>query len=258
MLLYPFRTVSIGVLRDYIQEWQSPNFHRLEVQPFIWLLLLIILALSFSKKRKKPAEMILLLGFMYLSLSAARNFAIFALVASPVLAKHGYHSIEPYLPKGLERQQLPLRIAKVVNLSLFILFVLLALIKIIIPLDATTNQDAVDSQMPTRAVKFLGDYASPGPLFNSYNWGGYLIWALYPKYLTFVDGRTDLFNDEILTSYLSAWRADPDWERIFKSWGIKIALLEPTAPLSFALQKAGWSVLHEDDRSIILGQDRLP
>jgi len=26
MLLYPFKTVSIQVLQDYILEWQSPNF----------------------------------------------------------------------------------------------------------------------------------------------------------------------------------------------------------------------------------------
>ncbi len=27
MLGYPFRTVGIGVLQDFIQEWASPNFH---------------------------------------------------------------------------------------------------------------------------------------------------------------------------------------------------------------------------------------
>ena len=39
-LLYPFKTVGIGALQDYIQEWQSPNFHSISVQPFAWLLLL--------------------------------------------------------------------------------------------------------------------------------------------------------------------------------------------------------------------------
>src|SRR6185436_9296841 len=36
---YPLRTVSIGVLQDFIQEWQSPNFHQRNVQLFIalWL-----------------------------------------------------------------------------------------------------------------------------------------------------------------------------------------------------------------------------
>jgi hypothetical protein len=202
-------------------------------------------------------ELVLLLGFTYLSLSAARNFAIFALVASPVLAKHGYRSIEPYLPKNLETQQLPMRIAKTINVVLLFLLSLIALMKIVIPLNESTNQDLVNAQLPTDAVIFLESYSSPGPLFNSYNWGGYLIWTLYPTYLTFVDGRTDLFNDEILTSYLSAWRADPGWEGVFKEWGIELALLEPNAPVRFALHESGWSVLYEDDRSVILGIDHL-
>ena len=28
MWTYPFRTVGIGALRDFIQEWQSPDFHQ--------------------------------------------------------------------------------------------------------------------------------------------------------------------------------------------------------------------------------------
>ena len=38
MLAYPLKTVSIGALQEYIQEWQSPDFHQRAAQPFIWLL----------------------------------------------------------------------------------------------------------------------------------------------------------------------------------------------------------------------------
>ncbi len=44
MLAYPLKTVSIGVLQEYIQEWQSPNFHHLETLPFLWLLLVTLVA----------------------------------------------------------------------------------------------------------------------------------------------------------------------------------------------------------------------
>jgi hypothetical protein len=50
MLLYPFKTVSIGVLRDYIQEWQAPNFHLIEAQPFLWLLLATLGVAALSKR----------------------------------------------------------------------------------------------------------------------------------------------------------------------------------------------------------------
>ena len=37
MWAYPFQTVGIGVLQDFIAEWRSPNFHELHFHPFIWM-----------------------------------------------------------------------------------------------------------------------------------------------------------------------------------------------------------------------------
>jgi hypothetical protein len=89
---------------------------------------------------------------------------------------------------------------------------------------------------------------------NSYNWGSYAIWALYPHYLSFVDGRTDLFDDEILQEYLRLWRADPGWEDILSRWGLKTALLEPEAPITRELLLAGWRILYEDSQAVVLSE----
>jgi hypothetical protein len=108
------------------------------------------------------------------------------------------------------------------------------------------------------AVDWIRDHQPPGPLFNSYNWGGYILWALYPDYLSFVDGRTDLFDDAILEDYLLTWRADPGWEEVFARWGIRLALLEPRAPLVVALRAEGWAPLFEDDQAVVLGRPGQP
>jgi len=101
-------------------------------------------------------------------------------------------------------------------------------------------------------VDFLAANQLPGPLLNSYNWGSYVIWRLYPQYLSFVDGRTDLFDDEILEQYLALWRAEAGWEQAVRRWDLRLALLEPEAPLSAALQDAGWTKLYRDEQAIIL------
>jgi len=36
----------------------------------------------------------------------------------------------------------------------------------------------------------------PGPLYNTLDWGGFLIWYL-PQYPVTIDGRNDLYGDEI-------------------------------------------------------------
>jgi hypothetical protein len=254
MLLYPFKTVSVGVLQEYIEEWQSPNFHRLEVQPFLWMLMLTAVALALSRARKRAVDLLLMIGFASLSLLAARNIATFALVAAPVLAIQSNAVLKPLLEKQARRPDFPESIAQRINIILFIILALVALIKVAIPLRDQVNRDAVAGQVPVEAVAYLHEHPDLGPLFNSYNWGGYVIWALYPDHLSFVDGRTDLFGDEILEGYLNAWRAEPGWEGYLDRWGIRVVLLEPSAPLTFVLEHAGWEVRYEGEMAVVLAR----
>jgi hypothetical protein len=83
------------------------------------------------------------------------------------------------------------------------------------------------------------------------------VWALYPDYLSFVDGRTDLFDDEILGDYLKAWRADPGWEDVLETWDIRLALLEPGAPLVDELRDKGWLQLYADEQAVVLAEEEV-
>ncbi|MEW6568837.1 MAG: hypothetical protein AB1449_11865 [Chloroflexota bacterium] len=252
MLLYPFKTVSIGVLRDYIQEWQSPNFHNLEVQPFLWLLFLTALALALSPRRPHPTELLSVFAFAYLGFLAGRNIALFALVAAPVLARHGYPALTPLLTRFGPGRPVPARLARSVNSALFALLVLAAALKAVVPLSNAENEAILSQRLPSAAVRWIETIRPPGPLFNSYNWGGYVVWSLYPDYPSFVDGRTDLFNQELLTDYLTAWRAAPGWEAVLDRWGIRLALLEVDAPLVITLQASGWEPAYQDDQAVVL------
>jgi hypothetical protein len=75
-------------LQDYIQEWQSPNFHSISVQPFAWLMLLTLGVVGISRRRISLVDFALVSGFFYLGLLAGRNVALFALVAPMVITRH--------------------------------------------------------------------------------------------------------------------------------------------------------------------------
>lgn len=45
------------------------------------------------------------------------------------------------------------------------------------------------SWYPAKATAFIANTSLNGGLFNEYNWGGYLIWNLYPRQRVFIDGR---------------------------------------------------------------------
>lgn len=252
MVLYPFMTVEIEALREHIQEWQSPNFHDVQVYPFMTSIVLMFAALATSVRRSSAHELVLSSIYLILALTAARNIALFALVSAPVLARHLSSALEPLTDRLHSGNELDPRVTAWLNPTIILLCALAAGLKASIPLRPTVNDEAIRDMFPASAIEFIRGAQPDGPMFNSYNWGAYILWELYPEYPSFVDGRTDLFNDEILSKYLAAWRGEEGWEELFAKWGIRLAFIEPDAPLRFRLTQAGWETLFEDEQSMVL------
>jgi hypothetical protein len=252
MLAYPFKTVSIGVLQDYIQEWQSPNFHHLETLPFLWLLLVALVVLASSRLRRHPTEVLLVCVFAYLGMLAGRNIALFALVVLPGLTRHGASIAQALTSAKAAGRQVPQRLARGINVGILAILIVAAVVKISLPLSMSKIDEAIRAQAPVDAVRYLEQNRPAGALFNSYNWGGYILWSLYPEYLTFVDGRTDLFDNDLLQSYLAAWRGDRSYLALFSRWGIRIVLIETDAPLGRVLREAGWKLVYSDDQAVVM------
>jgi hypothetical protein len=68
----------------------------------------------------------------------------------------------------------------------------------------------------------------------------------------FVDGRTDLYGDELLNQYLSVVNARAGWQDILDTWNIRVVFLDPSAPILQVLITQGWQVQYHDDQSVIL------
>ncbi len=253
LLGYPLQTLSIGTLQTSIDEWQSPDFHSVDSLPFLALLLGVMLVLALSPRQKTGREIVLFAALAALALVARRNIALFALGCAPLLARHARAILESLTPgRRVDSRQVPAGTARIVNLSVLALLLVAAGAKMIEPLSAARNELAVREQQPLGALAALKAQKPSGPLFNSYTWGGYLIWDMWPAYLTFVDGRTDLFDDGVLTEYLTAWNAGDGWEQILTGYGIRVALIEPQAPLADELVSAGWHVLYSDRQAVVL------
>jgi hypothetical protein len=89
-------------------------------------------------------------------------------------------------------------------------------------------------------------------MFNSYNFGGYLIYHLWPDYQVFVDGRTDLYDDQFLRTYLQTALALPGWQAQIDQAGIRLILVEPNSPLAIVLQNTSdWKQIFEDKQAVI-------
>lgn len=271
MWLYPFRTVGIGALRDFIQEWRSPDFHLLYTWPFIGMLLLALAALGRSTRRADWTDLALLGLWTFWGLFAARNVGLFGLLAVPALARYADAAWGQYLPgerkgniKELGGTEETKGIGKVpsvpasslsssrLNWILLGLVVFAALLKIGIALNPQEAIKAEEAALPAKAVEFIQQNRPAGPLFNSYNWGGYLIFKLWPDYPVYIDGRTDLYDDAFIRRYLDTASGGEGWQQKLAEDGINLVLIESNSTLARLLKgDPAWETLYQDEMAMV-------
>lgn len=251
MLSVPFQTVSIGALQDFIQEWNSPNFHERQTWPFVALLLGLLGAAGASRKRLSWTDFILAAGTAFMALLAGRNIAVFAVVATPILT---IHLDEALAERGWTVRPVQRVTARMARLNAILVAVVLlgCLAKVLLVLDAETVEEGQREFLPVQAAAYLKTADPPGPMFNSYNWGGYLMFAL-PDRPVFIDGRTDLYGDAFISQeYFQAARGLSDWETILDRYGIRLVIVEAESGLARALRdQAGWTLDYEDDLAVV-------
>ena len=256
MWLYPFKTVGIGALRDFIQEWRSPNFHATMTWPFIIMFLLTITVMGFTSRYTDWVDLLQVSLWTVWSLFAVRNIGMYGLLTVPLLARYTDAAVGKYLPvpgkSFIGRQSVMVYL----NWLLLILVVLAVLIQINATLLPLSTMEPEQEIVPAKAVQFIQNKKPSGPLFNSYNWGGYLIYKLLPDYPVYIDGRTDLYEDKFMQRYIRVMAANEGWEQTLDEDGINLVLIERSSILAKFLEKnLEWEKIYEDNMAVIYARD---
>ncbi len=257
MLFYPFKTVGIGALREFIQEWQSPNFHAAETQPFLWLLLATFAVVALSRRPVDITDLTLVCGTAYLGFLAGRNVPLLAVAAPPLLTRHAAALLEEWRGREGEAASAPPARAGLLGLNWALLIVIgaAAALKVATVLPASVNERELRRLLPVGASEFIRRERPPGPMFNSYNFGAYLMWALYPDYPVYADGRTDLYDDVFLREYLNVALGRPGYQAVLDRHGVRLVVVEAESLLGDRLlESAGWRELYRDDVAAVYGR----
>jgi len=253
---YPFDTLRSPGMRSFIGEWRSPDFHEWLYRPFLLVWMLVLTALASSRSRPKGRVIVPLLLTSFAALDAARHIPIFVLVAIPVIA-----AALPVVSASLtvaRRRPDSSRFRPLFNRAVLILIAVFALVKWV---SLARNQDAREAeQFPQKAVAFLRTSDQPRRIFVYYDWGGYAIWKLYPESRVFVDGRADLYGDDLLRqSIKTVVDLRTGWRDVLDSWKVEAVLLPPTCALAQALfLDSNWRAAFSDSKAIILLRTHPP
>lgn len=121
-----------------------------------------------------------------------------------------------------------------------------------LPAQANFTALEKESLIPSKdSIAWIQENQPAGNMLNSYNWGGYLQWAL-PETPVFVDGRTDLYGNEIVMQWYAVTIVAEGWQDVLDEWNIQWIILEKDWPAVQALPLAGWQVSYQDDTTTIL------
>ena len=228
-LRYPFSYIgSENAMMRYIQEWQSPDFHRPELLIFASSLLLAI-ALGVAGRPLGLTDVLWALVFALMGLQSVRHIALFGVVAIPLLGTRLLAEI-PGLGGSLASWRRPWLLLIVWPL------VALWLLKMASsPGQLQLGREASSAGYPVGAVEYLRAHDLSGNLFNAYHWGGYLIHELYPGRLVFIDGRTDVYA-QFVGRYQQVEHLQPSWRQVLDEHAVRVVLVEKNGPLSVVLQ----------------------
>ena len=225
---------GIGVYRVLWDFFRQPKLYSLviETQPMafnhfthylaVGLAVLALVALIRSR-RFRPAWLILLLWATASGVHAERDVWVIAIIAAAAIASSLRPSADPLT---LAPQTRNIGIACVAAL------VLLGLTWVM-----PTNQQLlsrVARVYPVGAVAYIHEHHLQGPIFNDFNWGGFLIYAL-PETPVTIDGRTSIHGAARIESSWNTWNLGPNWDRDPNLTSANLVIAEPSLALTKAL-----------------------
>jgi hypothetical protein len=221
-----------------ILEWQSMPFDIVGGKLFLALILGFFFAHFVLEFRWRLAEVVLLFGAIASACLHVRMVMLFVPFFAPMFAAVVARWLPPY-DRSKDRFVLNATLIAGIFVGMVHYF--------------PSSQDfkaVVARTFPINATEYLRQNPVPGPMFNTYGFGGYL---LYSDVKVFVDGRADLFErGGVLGDYLYASHLKSGTLAVLRNYGIQSCLLQHGEPLATLLTaQPDWKQVYRDDVSVV-------
>jgi len=256
---FPLR-LSAATARAVL-DWRNPD------SAYLWLALAGLLAAIAALLQKRPGPALLILGSLFGSLYWVRFQALSAMVtvvtAGDVLTGCRLQAVGHREAKGFGWRAAALAAG----------MVLLAAFVGVRVADAVSNRaylrapdnvifgPGVSHWYPEGAARFIRREHLPPNLFNDYNIGGYLSWALWPEYRTSIDNRAVPFGPELFHLHrrlLSEPPGSPLWRQESERLGLNtlaVGINRYTGSVGFPLRQfcdsAEWRPVYLDETAAV-------
>jgi hypothetical protein len=195
-------------------------------------------------------DVLLFGGFGILALRAGRHVVWPLLVAPTILGRHLVPSA-PDAEGGLRARQREKPAYAFATIAIAFSVASVPFLQYGMP-----SAEPAPHKLPTQAVRFIqaeGLYDRP---FNTYEWGGYLIWTCWPRMHVFIDGRCLVYGDLLIGYSLAVERGEPRWRRILAGRDARMLVIRYRKQDSaHFFEDDRWRCVYWDDVAVIALRD---
>ena len=249
-----------------IVEFQSFNFHHPVTVFFEPMLLLGLAAAVWTLVRRDYIYTLLIAGWAHLALVAVRNTPIFMIVASVPVAIMLQRLMEELPGRNLanwlrstaahlqrfaadfgETDSIPrMHVTSAASVCL------LTALFYAPNAPAKCRAEYDQAHYPAKAVALLQRAGASDTVFTQDEWGGYLIYQLYPANKVFIDGRSDFYGSTFNEKYQDVMNVRYDWEKNLDQYHVNTLLLTPNDSLASTLKESRrWRPVYDDGVAIV-------
>ncbi|HEX3699909.1 MAG TPA: hypothetical protein VHV27_04475 [Phenylobacterium sp.] len=236
-LISPFNIMLMGTLNQII-EWRPANFATFGA--FEAGILLTVLVCLGKGVRVPLVRLLLVLFILHMALQHQRHQLVLASVAPLLLAE----------PIGRAFGRIARSQAMTVpgRVVLAVVVAVLATARVVIPFSRTD-----DAITPIRALAHVPPALAAKPVFNAYNFGGYLI---FKGVKPFIDGRADMYGDAFVRRYTEIDNGQqPALDQALKQYRFVWTITQPREGIVAALSaKPGWKKIYADKYAVVMAR----
>jgi hypothetical protein len=230
ILRYDLGVASNSQIGKYIAEWQSPDFHSVEIMAF-YLIPLLILFLAFRSRRLMVLEFTLTALCFVAALHSGRAVVYLFVTACGLAA---------CLPQREAWGARARRLAGAMGIAL-------ALAVVALP---AVPAGSVTEDTPVAAFNYLA--ARPGRIFTQQAWASY---GVLRHRASFFDGRADYFSGAVFSDYIAIDGVSVNPDPILSKYDVAYVIWAPGTPLaSFLLHDPKWRVIDRTTPAIVFAR----
>ena len=247
-VLFPLGTLSSSRIQSLIVEWSSPDFHTLAGQMLMVAILVLVAGAIGAVRARRGADPTIVLWALVtlvMALTAQRHVPIFAVAGAPMLGVAASNLLAGIGLKARAERR-PMAAMAGANLVILVLLGLGAALYVYNANRPPVVEAAVAAAEPVAATDYLLANHLPGRVFNSYEYGGWMIWKAYPDYPVFIDGRTEVYGDQVFDQYIRTKFLSDQWRQSLDDYGVGTVLIPRDDPLRLVLQSNGWRLAYQD------------